>query len=111
MTEQLVSGSATSQAGLAGLEDTPSLEPLPWLLLQAECSPPDSVAHSPLPVSASILPRPYLWQTKPLEFLSLRENSTVSHADADRHYKNQSSTVSSAQHGTKESLFQEEGYL
>ena len=65
----------------------------------------------PLPVSASILPRPYLWQTKPLEFLSLRENSTVSHADADRHYKNQSSTVSSAQHGTKESLFQEKGYL
>ena len=53
MTEQLVSGSATSQAGLAGPEDTPSLEPLPWLLLQAECSPPDSVAHSPLPVSAS----------------------------------------------------------
>ena len=35
MSEQQVSGSVTSQAGLAGLEDTPSLEPLQWLLPQA----------------------------------------------------------------------------
>ena len=48
---------------------------------------------------------------KPQEFLSLRENSTFSHADADRQYKNQSSTVPPAQCGTKESLFQEKGYL
>lgn len=55
------------------------------------------------PVSASILPRPYLWQQAP-GVLSLRENSTVSHADADRQYKNQSSTIPPAQHDTKGEL-------